>query len=84
MAKALEERVMESTGNDVRIYVDRVNQQWIVLDANGNFWSLPATENPWNDRQPFTLAEETELDPVPGHYRYILGMSYHSNPSESI
>ena len=34
-----------------------------------------------DDRQPFTLAEETELDPVPGHYKYVLGISFQSNPS---
>jgi len=35
---------------------------------------LPFTDNPWDDHQPFSPAEETELEPVPGHYKYILGL----------
>jgi hypothetical protein len=58
----------------VAIYVDRSTQQWIVRDEEGKFWSLPQTDNPWDDRQPFTPAEETELEPVPAHYGYILGL----------
>jgi hypothetical protein len=67
--------------NEVKIYVDRTNQQWIVLDSDGNFWRLPSTDNPWNDRQLFTPAEETELDPVPGHYKCILGIPFHEKLS---
>ena len=58
----------------VALYVDRATQQWIVRDVEGNFWSLPSTDNPWDERQPFTPAEETELEPVPGHYKYLLGL----------
>ena len=36
------------------LYVDKASQQWIVRDAEGNFWSLPLTDNPWDERQPFT------------------------------
>ena len=56
------------------IYVDRSTQQWIVRDADGAFWLLPVTDNPWHDRRPFFPAEETELEPVPGHYKYMLGL----------
>ena len=56
------------------LYVDRATQQWVVLDPEGKFWSLPSTDNPWDERQPFSPAEETELEPVPGHYRYMLGL----------
>ena len=56
------------------LYVDKASQQWIVRDAEGNFWSLPLTDNPWDERQPFTPAEDTELQPVPGHYKYLLGL----------
>jgi hypothetical protein len=66
---------------EVRIYVDRKSEQWIVLDPEGNFWSLPSSEKPWDDRQPFTPAEETELDPVPGHYKFILGIPGQHHPS---
>ena len=58
------------------LYVDKASQQWVVRDPEGNFWSLPSTDNPWDERQPFTLAEDTELEPVPGHYKYMLGLPY--------
>jgi hypothetical protein len=58
------------------LYVDKAGQQWIVQDPDGNFWSLPIKDNPWNDRQPFTPAEETELEPVPGHYKSMLGLPF--------
>ena len=58
------------------LFVDRSTEQWIVRDPEGNFWSLPSTNNPWDERQPFTLAEETELEPVPGHYKHMLGLPY--------
>jgi len=58
----------------VAIYVDRSIGQWIGRDADGNFWVLPATDTPWDDRQPFLPAEETELELVPGHYKYMLGL----------
>ena len=28
--------------NVVALYVDRSSQQWIVLDAEGNFWIVPS------------------------------------------
>jgi hypothetical protein len=58
----------------VALFVDKASQQWIVRDTEGNFWSLPSTDNPWDERQPFTPAEDTELQPVPGHYKYMLGL----------
>ena len=61
--------------NVATLYVDRCSQQWIVLDPEGNFWTVPSvTENPWDQRQPFNPTEETELEPVPGHYKYMLGL----------
>ena len=56
------------------LYVDKASQQWIVRDPDGNFWSLPSTDNPWDERQPFSPTEETELEPVPGHYKHMLGL----------
>lgn len=57
------------------LYVDRSNQQWIVLDAEGNFWIVPGDEDdPWDQRQPYWPTEETELEPVPGHYKSMLGL----------
>ena len=60
----------------VAIYVDRSRQQWVVRDQEGNFWLVPSTENPWEDRQPFQPTEETELEPVPGHYRCMLDLPF--------
>lgn len=60
--------------NVVSLYVDRSTQQWIVLDPDGNFWIVPGDENPWDHRQPFCPTEETELEPVPGHYKAMLGL----------
>ncbi|MFL5339578.1 MAG: hypothetical protein ACJ8F7_05360 [Gemmataceae bacterium] len=58
------------------LYVDRDSQQWIVLDPDGNFWLVPSdTDNPWDQRQPFYPTDATELEPVPGHYKYMLGLS---------
>jgi hypothetical protein len=58
----------------VALYVDRASRQWIVRDAEGNLWSVPPTDNPWDERRPFFAAEESELEPVPGHYKHMLGL----------
>ena len=58
----------------VALYVEKASQQWVVRDGEGNFWSLPNTDNPWDERQPFTPAEGTDLEPVPGHYKDMLGL----------
>jgi hypothetical protein len=66
--------MLPASNRIVAIYVTKATHQWIVRDAEGNLWSLPSTENPWDERQPFELAEEMELEPVPGHYKYVLGL----------
>ena len=58
------------------IYVDRSSRQWIVKDSDGNFWLVPSVENPWDHREPFDPTEETELEPVPGHYKYMLDLPF--------
>jgi hypothetical protein len=58
----------------IALYVDKASQQWVVRDTEGNFWSLPSTNKPWGERQPFSPTEEMELEPVPGHYKYMLGL----------
>ena len=60
----------------VALYVDKASRRWIVRDAEGTFWSLPSTDNPWDERQPFIPAETTELEPVPRHYKYMLGLPF--------
>jgi hypothetical protein len=57
------------------IYVDRSTQQWIVRDPDGNFWSVQ-TEEGWEHRQPFHATEDAELEPIPGHYKYLLHLPF--------
>ena len=58
------------------LYVDKASQQWIVLDPEGHYWVIPSVENPWDRRQPFQPAEATDLVPVPGHYKSMLGLPF--------
>jgi hypothetical protein len=59
------------------LFVDRARpHHWIVRDPDGNFWSVPPVDNPWENREPFTLSDEADLEPVPGHYRYMLGLPF--------
>ena len=60
----------------VALYVDRSNQQFVVLDPEGRFWTVPRDKDPWNRRQPFSPTEETALELVPGHYKYMLGLPH--------
>jgi hypothetical protein len=60
----------------VAIFVYKSSQQWVVRDADGNFWLLPVIDNPWDHRQPFDPTEETELEPIPGHYKYMLNLPF--------
>jgi hypothetical protein len=53
------------TSRVVALYVDRATQRWVVRDVEGRLWNLPPGDNPWDERQPFTPAEETDLEPVP-------------------
>ena len=67
--------MIEGRRPNFALYVDRANQQWIVLDPEGQFWIVPVSEDEaWNLRQPFLPTDETELEPVPGHYKYMLGL----------
>ena len=56
------------------LYVERSSQQWVVRDAEGNFWIVPCVENAWDNRKPYHLAEGADLAPVPQHYKYALGL----------
>ena len=60
----------------VALFVERSYQQWVVRDPEGNFWLLPAVDDPWGHRQPFTPTPESELEPVPGHYTSMLGLPF--------
>ena len=58
----------------VALYIDRNSQQWVVRDPEGKLWIVPYLENCWDQCVPFELTKETELELVPGHYRYVLGL----------
>ena len=60
----------------VSLYVDKSGQQWVVRDPDGNFWIVPCVENPWDHRQPYQPAEDADLEPIPGHYKYMLGLPF--------
>jgi hypothetical protein len=64
------------TQTKMALFVHRPSQRWVVLDPDGNFWILPSHENPWNQRQPFYPTQESELEPVPGHYKHLLGLPF--------
>jgi hypothetical protein len=60
----------------VSIYVDRSQPSWwIVRDRSGEFWMVPGGERAWDRRQPYTLTEDSQLETVPGHYKYMLGIA---------
>jgi hypothetical protein len=64
------------TKQPVALFVDQLRRQWIVRDPEGRFWILPSADDPWEHRQPFFLTEETELEPIPGHYKDTLGLPF--------
>ena len=60
----------------VSLYVDRsLPSWWVVRDPDGDFWMVPPGEQAWERRQPYTLTEDVQLEPVPGHYKYLLGIA---------
>jgi hypothetical protein len=62
------------THKKIHLYVDKANSQWIALDGDGNFWVLPMNDNPWERRQKIQISDELKLEPVPGHYKHMLGI----------
>ncbi len=58
------------------LFVDRPRRQWIVQDPEGNFWTIPSDDDPWDRRQPFDPTAETDLEPVPGNYRDMRGLPF--------
>ena len=58
------------------VFVERSTRQWVVRDPEGKFWILPALGDPWRHRLPFHPTEETDLEPVPGHYKHVLGLPF--------
>jgi hypothetical protein len=62
--------------NQVALFVDRSSQQWVVQDVDGNFWLVPSGENAWERRKPCQLTDAMELESIPGHYKYMLGLPF--------
>jgi hypothetical protein len=58
------------------LYVDRSSRRWVVRDPEGHFWTVPSGEDAWDRREPFRPDEATELEPVPGHYKDMLGIPF--------
>jgi hypothetical protein len=58
------------------LFVDRACQVWVVRDPDGQYWLVPSGDNPWHQRRPFVPTEETILEPVPGHYKDLLGVPF--------
>lgn len=58
------------------VFVDRSAQQWVVRDPDGAFWMVPCVEHPWEHREPFEINDDVELEPVPGHYKSLLGIPF--------
>jgi len=63
--------------NVVTLFVDRSSHSGLFW-TRGQFWIVPSVENPSDQRQPvLTATEETcALEPVPGHYKYMLGLPF--------
>ena len=68
--------MLEVLKQAVELYVDRLSQQWIVRDPNGNFWIVSTGDEAWERREPFEPTEETSLEPIPGHYRYLFRLPF--------
>ena len=67
---------MRTEQTQVSLYVDRsLPNCWIVRDWAGDFWMVPGGEQAWERRQPYTLTEDAQLESVPGHYKYMLGIA---------
>ena len=60
----------------IALFVDRSTQQWIVRDPDGNYWALPGGDDGWEKRQGFEPTSTTDLEPVPGHYKYLLNFPF--------
>jgi hypothetical protein len=68
--------MIETQVHGVRIFVEKSSGQWIVQDPDGDFWVLPCVENPWDRRLPFHPAPESDLAPIPRHYKNLLGLPF--------
>ena len=70
---------MAGKNHVLTLYADRVDRRWVVRDPEGDLWVLPHTDTPWDDRQPFSPAEGTDLEVVPGHYLTLFGLTHRAS-----
>ncbi len=57
----------------ISLYVDRRSpDHWVVRDHQGRFWTVPPGANAWDRREVFEPTDQAELEPVPGHYLYMI------------
>lgn len=68
--------LIQGRKHSVAIYVDRSCQQWVVRDPTGKFWIVPAAENAWEQRQQLEIHDDTILEMVPGHYKYLFDLPF--------
>jgi hypothetical protein len=68
--------MMSAGKTSVSLFVEKKCQQWVVCDPDGNFWMVPAVQEAWDHRQPYVQTDETELEPVPRHYKYLLDLPF--------
>jgi len=66
-------RVMRRT---VSLFVDRSSQRWVVRDPEGQFWIVPCGDDGWQRREPLDPNDDLDLEPVPGHYRYLFDLPF--------
>jgi hypothetical protein len=74
----LKEQKMPSLGKPMPcLFVDKSSQRWVVRDPDGDFWILPSRKDAWDHREPFDpTADDSDLAPVPGHYKYMLDIPF--------
>jgi hypothetical protein len=68
--------MVETANCVVALFVDQATRQWVVRDPEGNFWMLPSVDDAWEQRQPFEPTPEHLLEPIPGHYLYLLRLPF--------
>jgi hypothetical protein len=80
MGSLEEERAMLAVRKfPVALYVERSMQKWVVRDPDANFWIVPAGQGAWDHREPFQPTEDADLEPAPGHYKYLLQLAFRAH-----
>jgi hypothetical protein len=48
----------------------------VVGDPDGGLWVVPSDVDAWENRRSFEWADDTDLEPIPGHYKYLLNLPF--------